>query len=136
MVNLADLLRAQGRDDEAKALLLEGIATSPSPGTLYHTLGLLEIRQGRPGAAMAALSEAARLENDGSRHRFVYAIALHDTGKPDEALTLLETLNRERPGNPEVLSALVNYAGELGDAGKAGRYRGQLQGVLQAAGVR
>ena len=136
VVNLADLLRAQGRDEEAKALLLEGIAASPSPGTLYHTLGLLEIRQGQPEAAMTALSEAARLESNGSRHRFVYAIALHDTGKPREAVTLLETVNRERPGNPEVLSVLVNYAGELGDAGKAGRYRGQLQGVLQAAGLR
>ena len=136
VVNLADLLRAMGREEEARELLLAGISVSPAPGTLYHTLGLLEIRQGRIQAAMAALSEAAQRETDGSRHRFVYAIALHDTGSPGDAITLLEKLNRARPGNPETLSALVNYSSEQGDAGKAGRYRGQLQGVLQAAGLR
>ena len=53
-----------------------------------------------------------------------------------EALALLEQLNQDRPGNPEVLSALVSYAGEMGDVAKQGRYQGQLQGVAQAAGLR
>ena len=73
---------------------------------------------------------------DGSRHRYVYAIALHDTGKPEEAVASLERLNRSLPGNPDVLSALVGYARELGDAGKAGRYQAQLQGIVEAAGLR
>ncbi len=136
VVNLADLLRVDGRDSEARALLTTAIALSPAPGTLHHSLGLLEIRDGQVDAAMAELAKAASLETAGSRHRYVYAIALHDTGKPVEAFALLEQLNQDRPGNPEVLSALVGYAGELGDAAKQGRYRGQLQGVAQAAGLR
>ena len=136
VVNLADLLRAEGRDKEARSLLTAGIKASPAPGTLHHALGLLEIRAGNIDAAVAELALAAELENEGSRHRYVYAIALHDTGKPAEALALLEQLNQDRPGNPEVLSALVSYAGEMGDAAKQGRYQGQLQGVAQAAGLR
>jgi len=136
LINLADVLRAQGRDDEARALLAAAISQSPAPGTLHHSLGLLEIRAGNVDAAVAQLRRAAALETEGSRHRYVYAIALHDTGKPSEAFALLEELNQDRPGNPEVLSALITYAGELGDPAKQGRYRGQLQGVAQAAGLR
>ena len=136
VVNLADLLRAEGRDKEARSLLTAGIKASPAPGTLHHALGLLEIRAGNIDAAVAQLALAAELESEGSRHRYVYAIALHDTGKPAEALALLEQLNQDRPGNPEVLSALVSYAGEMGDVAKQGRYQGQLQGVAQAAGLR
>ena len=55
---------------------------------------------------------------------------------PNKAFAVLEQLNQEQPGNPEVLSALISYAGEVGNAAKQGRYQGQLQGVLQSAGVR
>ena len=135
-VNLADVLRAQGRDNEARALLKQGIAMSFAPGALHHSLGLLEFREGNNTAAITELAKAAELEVGGSRHRYVYAIALHDTGQPDQAFALLEQLNQEQPGNPEVLSALISYAGEVGNATKQGRYQGQLQGVLKSAGVR
>lgn len=135
-VNLADVLRAQGRDADARALLQEGIKTSFSPGALHHSLGLLEFREGNSASAIDELAKAAALESGGSRHRYVYAIALHDTGQPKQAFTLLEQLNQEQPGNPEILSALITYAKELGDTGKQGRYQGQLQGVLQSAGLR
>ena len=82
------------------------------------------------------MAKAAELEAQGSRHRYVYAIALHDTGQPAQAFALLEQLNQDQPGNPEVLSALISYAEGAGDVAKQGRYQGQLQGVLQSAGVR
>jgi Tfp pilus assembly protein PilF len=135
-VNLADVLRAQGRDNEARALLKQGIATSLAPGALHHSLGLLEFREGNSTAAITELAKAAELEAQGSRHRYVYAIALHDTGQPSQAFALLEQLNQDQPGNPEVLSALISYAEGAGDVAKQGRYQGQLQGVLQSAGVR
>ena len=135
-VNLADVLRAQGRDNEARALLKQGIATSLAPGALHHSLGLLEFREGNSTAAITELAKAAELEAQGSRHRYVYAIALHDTGQPAQAFALLEQLNQDQPGNPEVLSALISYAEGAGDVAKQGRYQGQLQGVLQSAGVR
>jgi Tfp pilus assembly protein PilF len=135
-VNLADVLRAQGRDNEARALLKQGIATSLAPGALHHSLGLLEFREGNGTAAITELAKAAELEAQGSRHRYVYAIALHDTGQPAQAFALLEQLNQDQPGNPEVLSALISYAEGAGDVAKQGRYQGQLQGVLQSAGVR
>ena len=99
-------------------------------------MGLLEFREGNSASAIDELAKAAALESGGSRHRYVYAIALHDTGQPKQAFTMLEQLNQEQPGNPEILSALITYAKELGDTAKQGRYQGQLQGVLQSAGLR
>ena len=136
LVNLADLLRTTGRESEARQLLLTGIEASPSPGTLQHTLGLLEIRQRNTELALTYLKAAAEAEEDSSRHRYVYAVALHDTGSPEAAIGVLERLNNELPGNPEVLYALASWAQEQGDVAKAGRYQGQLQAVVQAAGLR
>jgi len=129
-------LRTTGRESEARQLLLTGIEASPSPGTLQHTLGLLEIRQRNTELALTYLKAAAEAEEDSSRHRYVYAVALHDTGSPEAAIGVLERLNNELPGNPEVLYALASWAQEQGDVAKAGRYQGQLQAVVQAAGLR
>ena len=96
----------------------------------------MEFREGNSATAITELAKAAELESEGSRHRYVYAIALHDTGQPAQAFTLLEQLNQDQPGNPEVLSALISYAEEVGNVAKQGRYQGQLQGVLQSAGLR
>lgn len=136
IVNLSDLLRATGRESEARTLLLSAIEASPEPGALQHTLGLLEIRQGNTAAALRYLKAAADTEENASRYRYVYAIALHDTGEPKEAFARLERLNTQLPGNPEVLYALVGWAQEMGDVAKAGRYQGQLQAIAQAAGLR
>ncbi len=113
-LNLADLLRAQARDDEARAQLLKALAFAPSSGDTLHALGLLETRSGNKSLAMEYLERAARLESTGTRHRFVYAIALHDLGEPARAVTELQALLRRAPGNQEVLLALANYSAELG----------------------
>lgn len=143
IVNLADLLRETARESEARTLLQQGIDASPEPGLLQHSLGLLEIRAGNRTKALDLLKAAAESEgaadeaggNPGARHRYVYAVALNDLGKPAEAMALLERLNAQRPGNPQVISALIGYAQAMGDFNKAGRYREQLQGVVRAAGL-
>lgn len=121
-LNLADVLRAQGRDEEAREVLLEVLGFAPESGDTLHALGLLETRSGNPEQALEYLRQAAELETMGSRHRFVYAIALHDTGKPREAIVQLRALLRQLPRDEEVLLALTNYSAELGDREKARAY--------------
>ena len=55
----------------------------------------------------------------GTRHRFIYAIALHDLGKPQEAIDQLLGLLRATPNSEEVLLALANYNAELDQREKA-----------------
>jgi tetratricopeptide (TPR) repeat protein len=121
-LNLADLLRSQNRDGEARELMLEVLRFAPDNGPTLHSLGLLETRSGKPDKALEYLGRAAELETDGSRHRFVYAIALHDLGQPQQAISQLQALLRQLPRSEDVLLALANYSAELGQRDKARAY--------------
>jgi tetratricopeptide (TPR) repeat protein len=121
-LNLADLLRAESRDAEARELLLQALAFAPGNGPTLHALGLLETRSGKPDKALDYLRRAAEMEQDGTRHRFVYAIALHDLGQPEVAVEVLQSLLRDVPQNQEVLLALANYLAELGQTAQAAEY--------------
>ena len=118
-LNLADLLRGQSRDEDAREQLLQGLEVAPDNAATLHALGLLETRSEQPEKALDYLRRAAELETSGTRHRFVYAIALHDLGKPREAIVQLQGLLRSVPRNTEVLLALANYTAELGQRDKA-----------------
>ncbi|MCB1690313.1 MAG: tetratricopeptide repeat protein [Halioglobus sp.] len=121
-LNLADLLRSQGRDEEARKVLLQALDVFPGNGNTLHALGLLETRSGQPDIALEYLKQAAELETAGTRHRFVYAIALHDLGQPAEAIVQLQALLRSVPQSEEVLLALTNYSAELGQRENALSY--------------
>ncbi len=125
-LNLADLLRSQGRDDEARVLLLQALDVAPDNGNTLHALGLLETRSGSTDQALEYLGKAAAVETMGIRHRFVYGIALHDLGKPTEAVKELQKLLQQVPGNEQVLLALANYNAELGNKAQARNYAQQL----------
>lgn len=125
-LNLADLLRAANRENEAREQLLAALAVAPQSGDTLHALGLLETRGGQADKALEYLGQAAALEQNGTRHRFVYAIALHDLGQPAQAVSQLENLLRQVPQNQEVLLALVNYNAELGRKEQATVYATQL----------
>ena len=128
-LNLADLLRGQNRDGEARELMLKVLEFAPDNGPTLHSLGLLETRSGTPDKALDYLRRAAELETDGSRHRFVYAIALHDLGQPKQAIAQLQILLRQLPRSEDVLLALTNYSAELGLREQARRYAQTLVGI-------
>jgi Flp pilus assembly protein TadD len=105
-VNLADLMRSQGRDEEGEALLREALLRQPESGALHHSLGLLLVRKGESAAALQELQLAAELEPESSRFIYVYAVALHSAGRVDEALEVAESgLARHR--NDPALQQLV-----------------------------
>ena len=125
-LNLADLLRSLGRDEEAGEVLQQALATAPQSAAALHALGLLDARAGRSDAALQRLGEAAALESAEPRHRYVYAVALHDYGKADAALQVLRRLHRALPADTATLLALVNYSTELERRGDALRYARKL----------
>jgi tetratricopeptide (TPR) repeat protein len=129
-LNLADLLRGQGKDDEARKMLREALSVAPEHGPVLHALGLLETRAGKKELALDYLGRAAGLETEGTRHRFVYAIALHDLGRPEEAIAQLRKVLRGAPHNEEVLLALSNYHAELGQREQA---RGYAKSLVEIA---
>ncbi|MHA7816581.1 MAG: cytochrome c3 family protein [Pseudohaliea sp.] len=125
-LNLADLLRAGGREADARAQLQLARQIAPESGDVLFALGLSAIRGGDRERALDYLAAAAERERSGTRHRYVHAVALHDLGDPGAAVRALRGLNRAAPGNPEVLLALANYSAELGMVKEAAYYASEL----------
>jgi Flp pilus assembly protein TadD len=131
-VNLADLYRARGMETQVQAVLREALEADPGSATARHALGLALIRQKRTRDGIAALGEAARLAPEDARLAYVFAVALHDTGKPDEAMRVLETTLKRHPYDRDVLIALGMYEREAGRHGSA-RKRARLLRELEPA---
>jgi Flp pilus assembly protein TadD len=126
-VNLADLHRARGADGEAQAVLRQGLARDPKSAALHYALGLTHVRQKQAADALKALAEAARLEPANARYAYVYAVGLNDSGRPTEALKVLEAARKRNPFDRDVLSALALYASRAGNRDVALGYAKQLQ---------
>jgi hypothetical protein len=74
-VNLADVERALGREDAARATLRRGLDVIPDNAALWHSLGLAFVRQHRPTDALEALKKATTLDPGNRRFAEVYRIA-------------------------------------------------------------
>jgi predicted CXXCH cytochrome family protein len=125
-VNLADLDRELGRDDEGEQVLRAAIVRSPNDAALQYSLGLLLVRRGHQGEAMGRLAAAARLDPTNARFMYVYAVALNDRGQTDEAIRVLEASVARHPYDRESLAALTNFYRRAGDPGKALQYAKRL----------
>lgn len=125
-LNLADLLRSAGREDEARAQLTAALERHPDSGDVMHAIGLLEIRAGRRDAALNWLGRAATLASATARHRFVYAIAQHDTGDIAGSLHTLREVHERWPADEQALLALVDYSAAAGSMQQALRYAERL----------
>ncbi len=126
LLNLADLMRATGREADARAQLQQALKVAPDSGDALHSLGLLESRTGHAEQALEFLGRAAQLEQRGVRHRYVYAIALHDSGDMNTALKQLRKVLRDAPNSTDILLALANYSAEAGQQRQAVGYAQKL----------
>ena len=127
LLNLADLYRVLARDGEARTVLGRAIAWAPDQAAPHHALGLLETRADNQALGLRHLERAAALEAQGIRYRYVYAIALHDSGDTPAALQVLTSLLGAAPKHPDVLLALVNYSRDAGRLEDARRYADELR---------
>ena len=109
-VNLADAYQSGGNESSAERVLRDGLRAAPAAAVLHHALGLALVRQKQIPAALKELAEAVRLDPDASRFTYTYIVALHDTGKPDEAVRLVKAFLRKHPGDAAIRSLETGYA--------------------------
>jgi Flp pilus assembly protein TadD len=131
-VNLADLLRLEGKDDEGATALRKALAVDPRNAAVHHALGLLLVRQKRASEALAELAQAAELAPGVPEYAYTYAIGLHSAGRTDDALAALRSASARNPGARNVLVALVTINRERGAAAEARRYAEKLVAAAPA----
>ena len=132
-VNLADLYRSRGKEADAEAVLRGAIDSIPKSGDLYHALGLSLVRQKRADEAVEHLRLAAKLNQENSRYAYVYAVALNSTGKPKQALAVLQDAQNTHPNNVDILSALVAFNRDAGNLKQASHYAKRLRSLSRPA---
>jgi tetratricopeptide (TPR) repeat protein len=125
-VNAADALRAMGRDAEAVATLAQGLEAVPDSAALHHALGLAQVRLRQTDAAMRSLERAMALDPGSARYTYVYAVALHSTGRPEDAVKLLGQALKRWPTDRDMLLALASFHRQAGRLGAARDAAGRL----------
>lgn len=126
-VNLADLYRSQGREQEVETLLRRGLAQAADQATVELALGLTLVRLDRHADAVKHLQRAHALRPESVRFGYVYAVALYDQGRRQAALRTLEEMQRRYPGNRDILRLLVAYNRQLDRTADAERYATLLE---------
>ena len=125
--NLADLLFRLGDEAAAGEMLADGLAVLPDSAVLNHATGLHQVRSADPSEALASLARAAELAPQNTRLSYVYAVALTDQGRSDEAIALLERAHETREADQDVLHALVGLHLQTGNMEAARTYLRKLQ---------
>lgn len=114
-VNLSELLRASGKQDEAMAVLTHALeATSRAP-SVHHALGLALIRQNRHAEALAHLEKAADGAPHSARFAYVHVVALNSLGGEAEAVTRLSAALTLHANDPDLLNLALSLANNRQD---------------------
>jgi tetratricopeptide (TPR) repeat protein len=129
LVDFADLRRAQGREQEAGALLRRALATVPDSGTANVAYGLHLVRLNRYEDALEPLSKATRTSDAQPRFFHIYAVAQDSLGHRDQAVATLRRGIERWPWNLDLLSTLVMYL----DDGRSPEVRRHLDTLRRIA---
>ena len=129
-INFAQMLKNLSREKEAANTLTAGIQQVPESASLYHALGLSQIRQKEVNSALQSLGKAAALDADNNRYQYVYAVALQSVGKVNLALEILLKTHDAHPYDTDVLYTLVTFSRDAGRRKEALSYANKLQALV------
>ena len=126
-VNLADLYAQQNDEQQALAILEQGLLILPEDPDLYHALGLSLVRARRYDEALPELAKAAELAPQIGRYAYVYAVALQSTGNVKQAINALERALQQHPYDRQIMEALASFYRDTGEMNKASKIAERLR---------
>ena len=89
-LNLADVRRQQGREDQALSVLTRGLDRLPKEAILHYSAGLTHIRLKAYAAARPFLAEASALAPARADFFYTYLVLMDALGKRPEALDYIK----------------------------------------------
>ena len=113
--------RCPGRE-----LLSRAARLAPESADVLLAYGLWMVRQDRRTEALQLFHRAAHAPTATWRHAYVHAVALHSTGRLEEALDSLDRGIQANRGDPQLLQTAHGIAQELGDSDRVESYRRQI----------
>ena len=125
-INLADLMREEGRDAEGERALRRALGVAADSAAIHHALGLNLARQHGGPEALAGLAASARLAPDNTRYAYVYGVGLLSAARPEQAIAVFEAALTRRPADRELLAALATTNRDLGRLDRARAYARRL----------
>ena len=126
MVDLADLYRAQNRDDEGQRWLEKAIAEAPNSAEPVFALALLKIKRKQYPEVLPLLAKAAARQPDNLGYSYVYAVALNSGGHSDQAIAVLQQAHQRRPADRQMLIGLIAFERDRANLSAATAYARQL----------
>lgn len=126
-INLADLYAQQNDEQQALAILKQGLTVLPEDPNLHHALGLSLVRARRYDEALPELAKAAELAPENARYAYVYAVALQSTGNIKQAINVLERALQLHPHDRQIMEALVSFYRDAGEMNKASKMAEKLK---------
>ncbi len=129
-INLADLYRAMGNEDNADEVLRKAVKIIPGNASLHYALGLSLVRQ-KNSKAIDELRQASVLSPNNARYSYVYGVALNSLGEKQQAIAVLKEALIQHPNNREILTALVAFNRDLGNASESRFYAEKLQAIAR-----
>jgi Flp pilus assembly protein TadD len=125
-INLADLYRSLGREDDGMIVLRDAATAAPQDASLHYAIGLALVRQKKQDDALLELKRAAELAPDQAHYGYVYAVGLHSAGRIDDAIAVLTDNLTKHPTDRELLLALVSFYRDSGNVASALEYAQRL----------
>lgn len=129
MINLAELYRSTGRENEETALLERAIAAAPGDAGVLHALGLMHVRHKRYDAALDFLEKAVRAAPDNARYAHVYAVALDSLNRADDARQVRDDALARSPYDVDLLTGKLQGLLRDGDVHAARQIVGRLSAL-------
>lgn len=114
-VNLSELLRAEGKQDDAMEVLTRALAATRGGASVHHAMGLALIRRNQHAEALDHFKNAATLAPGSARFAYVYAVALDSLERRGEAIAQLEAALVRHPHDVDLLNLGLAIASQERD---------------------
>jgi predicted CXXCH cytochrome family protein len=129
-INLADMYRSMGRDDDGSKTIDEGLRIAPDNASLLHAKGLALVRLKRQQEALSWLKRASDADPGNARFAYVYGVALSSAGQGEQAKKVLEKALQGAPYDPSLLFTLAGIERDAGNTKVARGYAQRLVAVV------
>ena len=114
IVSLSDIYRLNGQIERSRAVLLEAKNNLPDHPLIEFSIGLTYVMENNYSKSLVHFESAAYLAPEVARYAYSYALALNQTGEPEQALLQLNKIHRRFPDNRDILFALATLNRDQG----------------------